>query len=74
MSRFVPAGVGDTSPRSEEWFKAQQAVEAKQLEKQIRERQGTSGGEKSLYETLQANKGTSPPSLAFSIPLVSSPM
>lgn len=40
--------------RSDEWLKAQQAIEAKKVEKAAQGRQEEG---KSLYETLQANKG-----------------
>lgn len=41
------------SDKSDEWHKAQQAIEARELEKKIQSQQE---GGKSLYETLQANK------------------
>ncbi|PNS20969.1 hypothetical protein CAC42_5035 [Sphaceloma murrayae] len=54
MSRFVSGGTVDTpTERSEEWLKAQQAIEAKKVEKLAQSRQEEG---KSLYETLQANK------------------
>ncbi|PSK55409.1 hypothetical protein B9Z65_2798 [Elsinoe australis] len=54
MSRFVSGGTVDApTERSEEWLKAQQAIEAKKVEKAAQGRQEEG---KSLYETLQANK------------------
>lgn len=55
MSRFVSGGTVDQpAERSDEWIKAQQAIDAKALEKQKLAQQDDG---KSLYETLQANKG-----------------
>lgn len=55
MSRFVAGGTNDEpTARDEEWLKAQEDIEAKRREKADLDRQ-TDG--KSLYETLQANKG-----------------
>ena len=55
MSRFVSAGT-DEEPNThdEAWLKAQQEIEAKQREKAEAGKQDSG---KSLYETLQANKG-----------------
>ncbi|TKX19945.1 hypothetical protein C1H76_7829 [Elsinoe australis] len=54
MSRFVSGGTVDApTERSDEWLKAQQAIEAKKVEKAAQGRQEEG---KSLYETLQANK------------------
>jgi len=62
MSRFVSAGSDgqETSERDEAWLKAQQQIEATKQKKAIA---GQQEGGKSLYETLQANKGdlTQPP-------------
>ena len=55
MSRFVSAGTDEVpTERDEAWAKAQQQIEATKQQK------ATSSGQqdgKSLYETLQANKG-----------------
>ncbi|KAF4547513.1 Hypothetical protein D9617_41g062640 [Elsinoe fawcettii] len=54
MSRFVSGGTTEQpTERSEEWLKAQQAIEAKKVEKLAQSRQEEG---KSLYDTLQANK------------------
>ncbi|KAF2154562.1 hypothetical protein K461DRAFT_252610 [Myriangium duriaei CBS 260.36] len=54
MSRFVAGGTVDQpTERSDEWLKAQQAIEAKKAAKLP---VGQQEGGKSLYETLQANK------------------
>lgn len=56
MSKFVAAAPNDEHIEKDDvWLKAQQAIEAKQVEKQIRDKDGGAG--KSLYDTLQANKG-----------------
>lgn len=55
MSRFVSGGTDEEpTERDEAWLKAQKAVEARYLEKLDA---GKQDGGKSLYETLQANKG-----------------
>lgn len=55
MSRFVSGGTNDeVIERDEEWKKAQQEVEERHRQKAEAARQD---GGKSLYETLQANKG-----------------
>jgi len=56
MSRFVSGGTDDQPDvsRDDEWLKAQQELDARSLAKQLEGRQGEG---KSLYETLQANKG-----------------
>lgn len=55
MSRFVSGGtVDEPEERDDAWLKAQQEIEAKRRQKEDEERQG---GGKSLFETLQANKG-----------------
>lgn len=55
MSRFVSGGTSDQPiERDEEWLKAQQEIEAKRRQK---EEEGRQKDGKSLYETLQANKG-----------------
>jgi hypothetical protein len=55
MSRFVSAGsTDDPSEHDEAWLKAHEAIEATGKKKtEI----GQQEGGKSLYETLQANKG-----------------
>lgn len=63
MSRFISAGTSDeppTSERDEAWLKAQQQIEAARLQTQQKPRPGEQEGGKSLYETLQANKGDYP--------------
>ena len=55
MSRFVSAGTdAEPTETDEAWLKAQQDVEAKCREKAAA---GRPEDGKSLYETLQANKG-----------------
>lgn len=55
MSRFVSAGTDEEpTERDEAWLKAQQEIEAK---RQAKIEIGKQEGGKSLYETLQANKG-----------------
>ena len=55
MSRFVSGGTNDEpNERDEAWMKAQQEIESKRQQK-IKIGEQESG--KSLYETLQANKG-----------------
>lgn len=55
MSRFVSAGTNEEpTERDEAWLKAQQEIEAKRQQNTEAERQADG---KSLYETLQANKG-----------------
>jgi len=57
MSRFVSGGTNDEPiERDDAWLKAQQEVEADQA-KQVQD--GRQEGGKTLYETLQANKGDS---------------
>ncbi|KAJ9647849.1 hypothetical protein H2201_001213 [Coniosporium apollinis] len=57
MSRFVPGGTIDQpNERDDAWLKAQQEIEAAQLRK-AEEKKGFQEGGKTLYETLQANKG-----------------
>lgn len=61
MSRFVSGGTIDQPfERDEAWLKAQEEVEVKRRQ---REEEGRQEGAKSLYETLQANKGASRPEL-----------
>lgn len=56
MSRFVSGGTNDQPvERDEDWLKAQQEIEAKRRQKEEESRQE---GGKSLYDTLQANKGS----------------
>jgi hypothetical protein len=55
MSRFVSGGTDDEpTQRDEAWLKAQQELDAAAIAKQEASRAGSG---KSLYETLQANKG-----------------
>lgn len=55
MSRFISGGTTDEpTERDEAWLKAQQGIEARHREKVEAGRQE---GGKSLFETLQANKG-----------------
>ena len=64
MSRFVSGGTNEEpTERDEEWLKAQQEIEAKRKQKV---KIGEQEGGKSLYETLQANKGDSALLLVFS--------
>ena len=58
MSRFISAGTDEEVPteRDEAWRKAQQELEAKKVQKAEADKQD---GSKSLYETLQNNKGDS---------------
>ena len=55
MSRFVSGGTNEEpTERDEAWLKAQQEVEAKrQQQAEVEKQQDV----KSLFETLQANKG-----------------
>ncbi len=56
MSRFISAGTNeDPSERDGKWMKAQQEIEADRRRKE--EEKDRQDG-KSLYEVLQANKGT----------------
>lgn len=55
MSRFVSGGTdAEPSERDEAWLEAQKAVEARHLAKLDA---GKQEGGKTLYETLEANKG-----------------
>lgn len=55
MSRFVSGGtVDEPTERDEAWLQAQKEIEAKHLAKI---EAGKQDGGKSLFETLQANKG-----------------
>ena len=55
MSRFVSGGTdAEPTQRDEAWLKAQQELDAAAIAKQEAARAGSG---KSLYETLQANKG-----------------
>lgn len=56
MSRFVAAGAdGETTEHDEKWLAAQKAIEATRSKPRVE--LGSQEGGKSLYETLQANKG-----------------
>lgn len=56
MSRFVSAGGADEpSGRDEAWLEAERKIEATRTQKKPDVGQQDDG--KSLYETLQANKG-----------------
>lgn len=62
MSRFVSGGTNDApTERDEEWLKAQKDIEAKALQKA---ELGKQQDGKSLYDTLQANKGDFSSSIA----------
>jgi hypothetical protein len=55
MSRFVSGGTDDQpTQRDEAWLKAQHELDAAAIAKQEASRAGSG---KSLFETLQANKG-----------------
>lgn len=55
MSRFVSGGTDEEpTQRDDAWLKAQQELDAAHL---ARQDAGKQEGGKSLYETLQANKG-----------------
>jgi len=55
MSRFVSGGdVDQPIERDDAWLKAEQELEAKRKQKA---EEGRQDGGKSLFETLQANKG-----------------
>jgi len=57
MSRFVAGGTNDEPiERGDAWLKAQQDIEAARA-KTVQD--GRQEGGKTLYETLQANKGDS---------------
>ena len=57
-SGFVSGGTSDNPiTRDEEWMKAQEDFEAARRRK---EEEGKQEGGKSLYETLQSNKGEYP--------------
>lgn len=57
-SGFVSGGtVDEPKERDEAWLQAQQEIENK---RRLKEEQSRQGDVKSLYETLQANKGGSP--------------
>ncbi len=65
MSRFVSAtdneaGASKTEA-DEAWLAAQARIDATKREKTAAQQAGLQEGGKSLYETLQANKGGSPP-------------
>ena len=60
MSRFVPAGTAPEdapAPVDDEWAAARREVSSSKVPKQT---QGTQEQSKSLYETLEANKGRQP--------------
>lgn len=62
MSRFVSGGTVDKpTERDDEWLKAQEQIEAVRRKKEDESRQHEG---KSLYEVLQANKGTDRISIA----------
>jgi hypothetical protein len=55
-SRFVSGGTNEEpTERDEAWLSAQKEIDAKRLEQKLKP--GEQEGGKSLYETLQANKG-----------------
>jgi len=56
MSRFISSGTSDEpAERDGAWLRAQSEIEAKRLQTKLKP--GEQEGGKSLYETLQANKG-----------------
>lgn len=58
MSRFVSGGTNESpTERDSAWITAQAEIEARKAEKAAQAQQNDG---KSLYETLQANKGDSP--------------
>lgn len=60
MSRFVSGGTDEQpTQRDDAWLKAQQELDAAAI---ARQDAGKQAGGKSLYETLQANKGGWPQS------------
>lgn len=64
-SRFVSGGTNEApTERDEAWLAAQQELDSKALAQKLRP--GEQEGGKSLYETLQANKGASPTPLPLS--------
>ena len=66
-SGFVSGGTADEPiERDDEWVKAQQEIEATRRRKEEENRQG---GGKTLYETLQANKGDYPTCLVVGMKL-----
>ena len=59
MSRFVSGGTNDEpTERDEAWLKAQQEIESKAAARKAAQ-SGKQDDGKTLYETLQANKGDS---------------
>lgn len=57
-SRFVSGGTNEEpTERDEAWLAAQKEIDAKRLQEKEKLRPGEQEGGKSLYETLQANKG-----------------
>ena len=55
-SRFVSGGTNEEpTERDEAWLAAQKEIDAKRLQEKVAA--GQQEGGKSLYETLQANKG-----------------
>jgi hypothetical protein len=55
-SRFVSGGTNEEpTERDEAWLAAQKEIDAKRLQEKLAA--GQQEGGKSLYETLQANKG-----------------
>jgi hypothetical protein len=58
-SRFVSGGTNEEpTERDEAWLAAQKEIDAKRLQEKLAA--GEQEGGKSLYETLQANKGDYP--------------
>ena len=57
MSRFVSAGADEAAPNEEDekWLAAQKAIEATRSKPRVQA--GSQEGGKSLFETLEANKG-----------------
>jgi hypothetical protein len=60
MSRFVSGGTNEEpTERDADWLKAQQDIDARHVAQVAASQQGEG---KSLFETLQANKGVTLPS------------
>ena len=57
MSRFISAGADEAAPNEEDekWLAAQKAIEATRSKPRVQA--GSQEGGKSLFETLEANKG-----------------
>lgn len=79
MSRFISGGLNDDRPspettqNDEAWLAAQRQIDATRLSHPFQPGTGQQDGGKSLYETLQANKGSPPPSCPSPSPVPSPP-